>query len=102
MIPDLESCRDRIETLCRANHVARLEVFGSAVTNQFDPSRSDVDFLVTFQSLDPARHSRSYFGLREGLEDLLLRPIDLVEVEAVTNPFFLAAIRNQRRTVYAA
>jgi predicted nucleotidyltransferase len=34
--------------LCRLYHVRRLDIFGSAVRADFDPARSDVDLLVTF------------------------------------------------------
>ena len=37
-----------IRSLCRAYGVARLEVFGSICTGEFDPARSDVDFLIEY------------------------------------------------------
>ena len=44
----------------------------------------------------------AYFGLREGLESLLQRPIDLVMSRAVRNPFFLEAIEPTRVVMYAS
>ena len=40
--------RDAIASLCRAHGVSRLRLFGSAITGQFDPEHSDVDFFVEF------------------------------------------------------
>jgi predicted nucleotidyltransferase len=62
--------------------VTRLEVFGSAARGtDFDPSRSDADFLVTF---DPVAtyDLAAFVDLKGALEGLLRRPVDLVEREA--------------------
>ncbi|MGE3798660.1 MAG: nucleotidyltransferase domain-containing protein, partial [Thermomicrobiales bacterium] len=44
--PDVEKHLDEIIRLCEEYGVARLEIFGSAVSGEFDPERSDVDFLI--------------------------------------------------------
>lgn len=100
--PPLSTNRSAIEELCRAHHVRRLAVFGSATTSCFDPNRSDVDLLVEF---DPDRRSRrfeDYFGLKEGLEALLGRPVELVTPEALANPFFAASVTNTEAELYVA
>ena len=49
MHPDILHKCEAIAALCREYSVARLEVFGSAARgSDFDPARSDADFLVTF------------------------------------------------------
>ena len=91
-----------IERLCRAFHVRRLDVFGSVIRDDFDPTRSDVDFLVEY---DPAVGSptlREYFTLRDALADLLGRPVDLVMAGAVRNRYISADIEATRELVYAA
>src|SRR5262245_29225751 len=93
----IERRRSELTDLCRRHHVRTLEVFGWASTGAFDPDRSDLDFLVDFQSMPPGDHSRSYFGLWFALEDLFGRKVDLVELPAATNPFFLQTIRPSRR-----
>lgn len=40
--------REAVAELCRRYGVARLSLFGSALTAEFDPATSDVDFLVEF------------------------------------------------------
>jgi uncharacterized protein len=48
MLPFIEAQRSAIAELCRRFHVRRLDVFGSAARGtDFDPSRSDVDLLVS-------------------------------------------------------
>ena len=45
----LEEHQAQIADICRTFRVRRLDVFGSAVRDDFDPARSDVDFLVEFE-----------------------------------------------------
>ena len=75
-----------VAEICRRHGVAKLEVFGSAARGaDFDPHRSDVDFLVTFQPA--ARNDLAAFDdLEESLEAFFGRPVDLVEREAVEAP----------------
>ena len=94
---------EEIRALCREYGVLRLEVFGSALTSQFDPETSDIDLLVEYppgHDLGPwaGRHT----GLAERLEAVLGRPVDLVMVGAVRKPRFIEAIRDNRRLLYAA
>lgn len=93
--------REAIGALCRKHSARRLVVFGSAVTEQFDGSRSDVDFLVEFAD-DLTSQFNAYFGLKEGLEDLLGRPVDLVMPGALDNPYFAATVLRHSEELYAA
>ncbi len=94
--------RDENAELCRRYRVRRLELFGSAAGDEFDPQRSDVDFLVEFEPLAEGEHADAYFGLRESLETLLGRPVDLVMTRAIRNRYFLEAIQPIRTLLYAA
>ena len=102
MHPVIESKKADLEIICLRFHVSRLEVFGSATTNRFDPSRSDVDLLVEFEPLGPESHANDYFGLLEALESLFDRPVDLVSAKAIRNPYFAASVNATRQTIYAA
>lgn len=93
---------DAVQRLCQEHHVARLELFGSAVTGEFNFDHSDVDFLIEFLPLSPAARADAYFGMLAGLQDLFTRDVDLVEVEAVTNPYFKRTVDAQRTVIYAA
>ncbi len=101
MIPEIAERRPELEVLCRRYGVRRLEVFGSAATGAFRGAESDLDFLV---DLDPAApgYADRYFGLREALERLFGRPVDLVVASAITNPYFRASVDETRALLYAA
>ena len=98
----IESKREELARVCAKHRVKRLELFGSAAKGGFDASASDLDFLVTFESLRPSEHAESFFGLQEELEALFGRAVELVEASAVRNPYFLKAMERGRMVVYAA
>ena len=98
----IEDQRDEIAELCRSFGVRRLDVFGSVVREDFDPVRSDVDFLVDFLEDEERNRFRDYFALRDALERVLGRPVDLVMARALTNRYLEAAIEAERQLVYAA
>jgi uncharacterized protein len=91
-----------LRELCRTYAVERLEVFGSAADSSFDPQRSDLDFLVTFAPCMPSEHYERYFGLLESLESLFERRVDLVEAQAMRNPYFIRQVNESKRLLYAA
>ncbi|MDB5399856.1 MAG: uncharacterized protein QOF70_4624 [Acetobacteraceae bacterium] len=83
MHPLIEENRAEIALLCRRYGVRQLEVFGSAARGtDFDPKRSDADFLVTF-SAETRYDFAGFADFKDALEALLGRPVDLVEREAV-------------------
>ncbi|MBX9845134.1 MAG: nucleotidyltransferase domain-containing protein [Xanthobacteraceae bacterium] len=104
MQPDIEKKREALAALCRRYGVKRLEVFGSAARGlDFDPSKSDFDFLVEFEQRSDLPPVEQFFGFAEALESLLGRPVDLVErkaVEASRNYIRRRAILRHAETVY--
>lgn len=93
---------DALPALCRRFGVRRLDLFGSAATGRFDPARSDLDFLVLFEHLPPGAYADAFFGLREGLEALFGRPVDLVTGAALGNPHFRRRVEAERRALFPA
>ncbi|MDX8032471.1 nucleotidyltransferase domain-containing protein [Lentzea sp. BCCO 10_0856] len=91
-----------IEDLCRALGVRRLDVFGSAVGDSFDVATSDVDILVDFEVGNDFDHFGTYFALKEGLERILGRPVDLVVSTSIRNPYFRQQVMETKETLYAA
>ena len=87
--------------LCRQFGVRRLELFGSAASSAFDPQASDFDFIVEFGDRTSGLFD-DYFGLKEALEALYGRPVDLVMAGAMRNPHFVRSANATRRLVYAA
>jgi predicted nucleotidyltransferase len=93
---------EEVAALCRRFGVRQLDLFGSAAGDQFDPHRSDLDFLVVFENSSPGLHADRYLGLLEGLQDLFGRRVDLVELRAIRNPYFRRGVENTRTPLYAA
>jgi len=93
---------EQISHLCREHKVKRLAVFGSAVRADFDPALSDFDFLVEFEPVSVADRMRHLVTLRAALASLFSRPVDLVEVGAIRNPYILRNISEQQQLLYAA
>ena len=91
-----------LEALCHNRGVRRLALFGSAASGEFDPAASDLDFLVEFQPVEPARHADNYFGLQEDLEQLFGVPVELVEAGPIRNPYFRQAIEKTQVQLYVA
>jgi uncharacterized protein len=98
----IETKRAALAQLCTQYYVRRLELFGSATGERFDPDTSDLDFLVEFQTLSPREHADAFFGLMEALQKMFGRPVDLVELRAIRNPYFLQAVEQTRTLLYAA
>jgi uncharacterized protein len=103
MHPEIANQAADIAELCRRHGVARLEVFGSAARDaDFDPATSDADVLVTFTAA-AGNDLGTYLDLKEALETLLGRPVDLLErdaIEASRNSIRRRAILNSAQPLY--
>jgi len=97
----IEKNRQAIAELCRKYHVARLDVFGSIVTGDFNES-SDVDFLVEFDTNVDKYRFDVFFELLRAMERLFHRRVDLVEAGGLRNPYFIKRVNETRRPVYVA
>ncbi len=103
MIALTTSQLEAIQALCRAFQVTRLELFGSASRDDFDPDRSDIDMLVAFApGTDLGPWMAHFFELQNQLEDVLGRKDDLVMATALRNPYLLRAINHDRHLLFAA
>ncbi len=103
MHTDIEKHRETLTALCRGYGVVRLEVLGPAARGaDFDPARSDADFLVEFENVSGLSALDQFLGFSEALQRLLGRPVDLVEASAVRNPYVRATIDRSKELIYAA
>lgn len=102
VVHEIEDQRGALEALCRRFQVRRLELFGSASGESFDPQSSDLDFLVEFEDPPAGGYADAYFGLAESLRELFHRDVDLVVLSAVKNPYFRESIERSRTLLYAA
>ncbi|AWA30941.1 nucleotidyltransferase [Flavobacterium magnum] len=95
----LENHISDISKLCKNHKVKALYAFGSVLTEKFN-EESDVDLVVDFQPLDVLDYADNYFDLKFSLEDILKRPIDLLEEKAIKNPYFRKNLNEQRQLIY--
>lgn len=102
MITAVEERVDEMENLCLVYGVRRLDLFGSASTDQYDSNESDLDFLVEFQPEALNAYADAYFGLLEALGRLFGRHVDLVVESAIKNPYFLQSVEQTRTPIYEA
>ena len=100
MIPLVAERSEEIAELCRRHQVQRLDLFGSAATDDFDPERSDLDFLVTFLPEANATYVGVYHRLYTDLGELFDRPVDLVIESDFRNPYFRQAVEESRTSIY--
>ena len=98
----IDDYKKQIGDLCQTHDVSRLSIFGSVVTEKFSPA-SDIDFLVVFQNSGKIKGSFDrYFDLKESLEMLLAKQVDLICENQITNPYLQATIDKTKQLIYAA
>ena len=101
MRPLIDDNLEQIGRLCRLYGVRKLELFGSILRPDFDPERSDVDLLVEFEP-QVAGSFTNFLDLKEALEGLLGRRVDLVELGAIRNRRLRHHIEHSKSAIYAA
>lgn len=102
MLGLLETNREAIAEVCGRFQVERLEIFGSALREDFRTSDSDVDLLVKFKPMEPYARVDAYFGMRDELRARLSLEIDLVMADAVKNRYVSREIERTKQLLYAA
>lgn len=96
----LDNYISSIIELCKINKVKTLYAFGSVLTNHFRDD-SDIDMIVEIDSANPLEYADCYFNLKFALQDLLKRPVDLLESKAVRNEYLRREIDNSKQLIYA-
>ncbi|MEI6290509.1 MAG: nucleotidyltransferase domain-containing protein [Chloroflexota bacterium] len=89
-----------IAFFCQRWNISELSLFGSVLRDDFTP-QSDVDVLVSFS---PAAEI-SLFDLAQmqiELQGLFKHPVDIIEKEALRNPYRKREILSTARLIYEA
>jgi predicted nucleotidyltransferase len=106
----LKNNLDKIASLCKEHHVKKMYAFGSSVRKDFTEN-SDVDLLYemdfsnfNFENLDsiPYDPFLNVFELKEKLEALLQKKVDLIPNQAFKNKFLKASIEKDKTLIYGA
>ena len=96
---DIEKIKPRIERVCQRLPVKRLGLFGSALSSNFSQD-SDVDVLVIFDSDENIDLFDKYFELKEQLEKIFNRQVDLLVDKKFRNPVLKESIDRTRTVIY--
>ncbi|MDN5870158.1 MAG: nucleotidyltransferase domain-containing protein [Nitrococcus sp.] len=97
----IDDNRDSIRALCRKYGVRKMDVFGSVLHEDFDVVASDVDVLVVFEPGESDSFS-NFLDLKEALEALFTRPVDLLEPHTIRNRRLRHHIEQSSVPIYAA
>jgi predicted nucleotidyltransferase len=95
----IESNIEKIKLSCAKHKVNKLFAFGSVLKDSFHKD-SDIDLIVDFKKVDLIEYADNYFDLKENLESIFNRPVDLLEEKAIQNPFFKRQIDIEKQQIY--
>ncbi|WKN41838.1 nucleotidyltransferase family protein [Tunicatimonas pelagia] len=87
--------------LCEASGVKSLYAFGSVTRADFS-EHSDIDLVVDFNENDPYKYADLYFALKDDLEQLFNREIDLIEERGIKNKFFRKELERTKVPIYGS
>jgi predicted nucleotidyltransferase len=95
----LSAYKNEINALCANHKVRSLYAFGSILTPNFN-TNSDIDLIVDFKDIDVKDYADNYFAFKFSLQDILNRPVDLLEEQAIKNPYFKQVVNQTKELVY--
>jgi predicted nucleotidyltransferase len=95
----IQSKVKEIENLCMQYKVNRLYAFGSVCRADFN-EKSDVDFIVSFTDVPIYDYADYFFNLKEELEKVLIRKVDLVTEKSLENPYFVNVVNKTKTLIY--
>lgn len=93
---------EALQVVCKGYHVEKLFAFGSVCREDFGEN-SDIDLLVHFDNrLALADYLDNFLMLKEKLEGLFQRKVDLINEKYIKNPYIINGIDKTRTFLYAA
>ncbi len=98
-IPLVADKKANFAVLCRTYGIRKLELFGSAAKGTFAPETSDLDFIADLGEYERGVAKR-YFAFCEALEALFSRPVDVITVRRIANPYVRAELDATREPIY--
>ena len=98
---NLSAYTNQINALCYSHKVKSLYAFGSVLTSNFKPT-SDIDLIVDFKEVELNEYADNYFDFKFSLQDLFKHPVDLLEEQAIKNPYFKQVVNQTKELVYGS
>jgi len=96
---EIDKYQNEIRSVCSLYNVHKLYIFGSAIRDEFN-YQSDVDLLVDFKNISVHNYADNYYDLKIELQKIFNRKIDLLELQAIKNPYFKSEIEHTKRLIY--
>jgi hypothetical protein len=96
----IELPMEKIRTFCKKWKITEFSLFGSVLREDFCLD-SDIDVLVTFESNAPWS-LWDLMDMRDELQKIFGRSVDLVEKEGLRNPFRRHEILKTHEVVYVS
>ena len=96
---EIDKYRNKISSVCSLYNVNKLYIFGSAITDEYN-YKSDVDLLVDFKNININNYADNYYDFKIELQKIFNRKIDLLEIQAIKNPYFKSEIEQTKRLIY--
>ncbi len=88
-----------LKKLCIVYNVEKMYLFGSALNSSFNKN-SDLDLLVKFKDIALYEYFENYMNLKQKLELLFGREVDLLEEQTIKNPKLINSINKSKKLVY--
>ena len=102
VINDLIGNRNDFVALCKDHQVKQIYAFGSSVSDNFDPEKSDIDLLVEIDEPDPIKKGEKILSLWDKLETFFKRKVDLLANPNIRNPYLRQSVENSKVLIYDA
>jgi predicted nucleotidyltransferase len=95
----LSAYKNEINALCANHKVRSLYAFGSVLTPNFN-NNSDIDLIVDFKEIDVKDYADNYFDFKFSLQEIFNCPVDLLEEQAIKNPYFIEELNKKKVIIY--
>jgi predicted nucleotidyltransferase len=95
----LSAYKNEIDELCATYKVSSLYTLGSVLNSNFN-TNSDIDLIVDFKDVDVNDYADNYFDFKFSLQDIFKRSVNLLEEQAIKNPYFRQSLDQTKELVY--
>jgi uncharacterized protein len=99
-IPIIGARYAQLIQLCEQYRVEKLYVFGSVITERFNPLTSDIDLIVELQPMSPTEYGGALINLGIDLETLFERKVDLLSDQPIKNIIFKRVVERTKQLIY--
>lgn len=96
---EIRNYKNLISELCSTHQVAEMFLFGSVANGNLKPE-SDIDLLVSFGKVKPEDYFLNYLDLKQKLENIFHRKVDLLEEQTIKNPVLKRSIEKNKIRIY--